>query len=332
MEQVTITKAMENQRFDKFLKKYLPNAGSSFLYKMLRKKNIVLNNKKATGKEILKVEDVVYIYFSDETLQKFKGDSENVSKMNDEYIKVYQKLKEKISIVYEDEHLLILNKPSGILSQKSTASDLSINEYAIGYLMREKNLSSEDFKINKPSICNRLDRNTSGLILFGKTLAGLQMLNELIKNRKIGKYYRCILHGKLEKSISLKGYLAKDNKSNKVTISKSKTENSSFIETEIRPISYGNKLTYVEIHLITGKTHQIRAHVASIGHPIVGDFKYGNAKINQNFKQQYGVQSQLLHAYRLVFPELNKMFMDISEKEYMAELPKEFNTILEEKF
>ena len=332
MEQITINKAMENQRFDKFLKKYLPNAGASFLYKMLRKKNIVLNNKKATGNEILKEHDLVSIYFSNDTLVKFKEKSAKAEQFDDNYQKSYHQLKDQVSIIFENEDMMVLNKPSGLLSQKTSPNDVSINEYAIGYLMNSKKISTKDFNLIKPSICNRLDRNTSGVLLFGKTLVGLQTINLLIKEHKINKYYRCILQGKLEKPIYLKGYLSKDPKTNKATISNIKTENSSSIETELNPISYGENLTYAEIRLITGKTHQIRAHVASIGHPIIGDYKYGNKEINQYYKEQCQISSQMLHAYRIVFPNMEESLRDISKKEFRADLPAEFDRVLEKFF
>lgn len=166
MEQITINKAMEHQRFDKFLKKYLPNAGMNFLYKMLRKKNIVLNDKKATGNEILKENDRVSIYFSDDTLSKFK-ELPNESKQIDElYQKAYYELKDQVNIIFENDDLMVLNKPSGVLSQKSDPNDVSMNEFAIGYLMNFGKLSVDDFSVVKPSICNRLDRNTSGVLLL----------------------------------------------------------------------------------------------------------------------------------------------------------------------
>lgn len=332
MEEIKIDHLTENQRLDKFIKKYLPNAGTSFLYKMLRKKNIVLNNKKASGKEMLKKNDIISIYFSEETLDKFKMSNQNNEKMDSIYRKTYKQLKNQVSIIFEDTNIMILNKPSGLLSQKSKPSDRSVNEYGIGYLIESEKRSINDLNINKPSICNRLDRNTSGIILFGKTLLGLQTLNNLIKTHQIEKYYRCILQGKLDKAVYLNAYLVKDEKTNKVSISKTKIENASKIETEIVPISYGSDLTYAEIRLITGKTHQIRAHVSSIGHPIIGDYKYGNATTNQYYKEKFAISSQMLHAYRIVFPILEEPFQEFSEKEFKAKLPLEFNRILDKCF
>ncbi len=333
MQLVTIGPNQAGQRFDKFLHKQLPEAGTSFLYKMLRKKNITLNGKKAEGKEILAVGDEVKFFFADETFEKFSGKKLNSGSQDSstkEYEIAYTKLK-GISILYEDDNILIVNKPVGILTQKAEGKDLSLNEWLIGYLFHSGALTKEEFATFHPSVCNRLDRNTSGIVLCGKSLAGSQALSRIIKDRTISKFYRTICVGRLEDEQKLQGYLCKDAASNKVTIRKEAvSSNDNYIETAYMPITANEDYTLLEVELITGKTHQIRAHLSSIKHPIIGDYKYGIRKINDACKKDFSLENQLLHAYRIVFPlDETGVLECIAGKEIIAPLPKQFEQIIE---
>lgn len=300
MKEFIIQKNEENQRFDKYLKKLLPNATTSFLYKMMRKKNIVINKKKVEGNEKLKAGDVVSIFLSDETFEKFHMNLEEVRK---EYDALKALTLKGLKVVYEDEEMIVADKPYNMLSQKASDKDLSANEYLLGYMISKGELSFEEFQTFKPSVVNRLDRNTTGLLLFGKTLHALQELGEGIRERSIEKYYRAVVAGELKDELELKGYLLKDEKTNKVTYHKEQVEGSDYIETGVKPIQCKNGLTLVEIHLVTGKTHQIRLHLSTIGHPILGDMKYGDETINKKYYESHKVNHQLLHAYRLEFPD-----------------------------
>ena len=206
MKQFTISPNESGQRFDKYLKKLLSNASGSFVYKMLRKKNITLNDRKADGTEKLNAGDLVKLFLSDETFEKFSGKDET----NSGYMKLKSIDSGRLQVVYEDDDVIIINKPSGMLSQKAVPEDISANEYILSYLIRKGALSEEQFKTFKPSICNRLDRNTSGLLIAGKTLKGLQTMAEALKKRTVQKYYRCIVKGELREKTHLKGYLSKD--------------------------------------------------------------------------------------------------------------------------
>ena len=300
MKEFIIQKNEENQRFDKYLKKLLPNASTSFLYKMMRKKNIVINKKKVEGNEKLKAGDVVQLFLSDETFEKFHVDLEMLKK---EYDSLKSLTLKGMKIIYEDSEMIVADKPYNMLSQKSTVKDISANEYLLGYMIGKGELSFEEFQTFKPSVVNRLDRNTTGLLLFGKTLNALQELGEGIRERSIEKYYRAIVFGELKEALELKGYLLKDEKTNKVSYHKEQIDGSDYIETGVKPLQCNNGLTLVEIHLVTGKTHQIRLHLSTIGHPILGDMKYGEAKINKKYYESHKVNHQLLHAYRLEFPD-----------------------------
>lgn len=308
MKELNIQENDSNQRFDKYLKRVLPNAGTSFIYKMLRKKNITLNDKKADGSEKLNIGDNVKIWFSDETFAKMSG----VGETDDLYHQLKQ-VDSGIDIIFEDDDMIIINKPAGIKSQKDSDEDVSINEMAISYLISSRQLSEDDFKHFHPSVCNRLDRNTSGIVLFAKTLKAAQNLGEALKNRSCKKLYHAIVLGNISEPSEINGFLSKDESTNKVTITKKETKDSKPIRTAYRPIKYlDNDLTLLEIHLITGRTHQIRAHLASIGHPILGDMKYGNGSANKKLNAKH----QLLHAFSIEFED---------GKRFEAAEPKEFN-------
>lgn len=285
------------QRLDKYLKKCLPQAPSGFLYKMLRKKNIILNGRKTDGSEKLYAKDQLKIFLSDETISKFSKEVMDMEALQSQYPVT------ALTVLHEDKDILIINKPAGMLSQKACPADISANEYIIGYLLREGAISPEELSTFKPSVCNRLDRNTSGILIAGKTLRGLQHMAEQLKEHSLGKYYCCLVQGAVTKEQEITGWLTKDKKSNKVTISPTEQEGASFIKTGYRPLRQAGAYTLLEVHLYTGRSHQIRAHLASKGHPIVGDLKYGNPTVNEIFRKNCNIRGQLLHACRMEFAD-----------------------------
>ena len=293
----------------KLLGAYLKEAPNSFFYKMLRKKNITLNGKKADGTEKLKCGDEIRLFLSDETYEKFAG-------------KVQPKEKfpmAKLNIVYEDSNVIFINKPAGMLSQKSVPSDVSLNEYLLGYLEKSGQWKQEESKAFRPSVCNRLDRNTSGMVICGKSMAGLQQMAALLKDRSLHKYYLCLVKGVMTESQHLEGYLLKDENSNQVKIFQKETEGAAHIITEYEPLHTEGETTLLKVTLVTGKSHQIRAHLSSIGHPIIGDPKYGDRKVNAFFRETHGIKNQMLHAWKLTFPELAEPLDNLSEKSFEAE-------------
>ena len=394
MQSVTIGSNQAGQRLDKFLHKYLPNAGTGFLYKMMRKKNITLNGRKAEGAEILNEGDSVSFFFSQETFEKFSGQAAGTNALQlkkdiHEYDKAYRQLG-NVQIIYEDDHFLFLSKPAGILTQKAKQEDISLNEWLIGYLLKKDPNFEKELISFHPSVCNRLDRNTSGIVLCGKTLAGLQFLSKCIRVRSVKKFYHTICVGELEEAARVQGYLHKDANNNRVYVSepeileqglseqellkqglseqelleqelfnqkssglkiageKRKQSNSKdqghqnhqghrnnqnyqdYIETGYVPLGSNGSYTYLEVELITGKTHQIRAHLASLGHPLIGDFKYGNEKVNRKLKQEYGLEYQLLHAYRVTFPKIAEgVGIPLSGQEFTAPEPERFKMVKE---
>lgn len=295
MQSFQIGSNEKDQRFDKYLKKLLQEAPGSFIYKMLRKKNITLNGKKADGSEKLKQGDEVKLFLSDETIQKFSRAIPNASAC-------YPSI--PLEVLYEDKDILAINKPVGMLSQKADAKDISANEYIIGYLLKKQEITEQDLLTFRPSVCNRLDRNTSGLLVAGKSLRGLQDMAKQFNSRLAEKYYRCLVKGKVLGARTLEGWLSKDGQDNQVTISKQESPGSKYIKMKYVPVeSYKlgeqNIATLLEVQLITGRSHQIRVQLASVGHPVIGDHKYGERAANEWFTRKFRVHSQLLHAYRM---------------------------------
>ena len=321
MKQFYVQQNEAGQRLDKLLTKLLNKAPKSFIYKMLRKKNITLNGKKADGSEKLEVKDEIKLFLSDDTYALFSEEVQTTIVEHD------------LDIIYEDSNILIVNKPLGILSQKAEKEDVSIVEHVISYLLSTNQLTKEQLNSFKPAVCNRLDRNTGGILIAGKSLTGLQEMANLLKNRSLGKYYLCIVKGKIEKKERIEGYLIKDELKNQVTIHPTEVENSEYICTEYEPMAYAeHKYTLLMVKLITGKSHQIRAHLASIGHPIIGDYKYGDQKTNHYFKSNYNLSSQLLHSYRMEFPEIKGELSNLSGKSFTAKLPEPFDKIRKDLF
>ncbi len=317
MKEYTIGPNEAGQRFDKYLAKCMSKAPKSFFYKMMRKKNITLNKKKAAGNEILSEGDVVRIFVSDETFEMFSDVSEVQTALGN------------LDILYEDSDLVLVNKPVGMLSQPDKSKEASLVEYLNGYLLANSRITKEQLQTFHPSVVNRLDRNTSGIVACGCSLAGLQDLSEMFRKRTLHKFYLCLVEGVLLKEMKLQGYLKKDNEKNQVIIRQKEFAGASYVETRYRPIQNDGIHTLLEVELLTGKTHQIRAHLASIDHPIVGDFKYNHIEKSRRFAKEAGLTSQFLHAWRLELPrDCKRLSPELSGRTFTAPLPQIFQQVL----
>ena len=215
-----------------------------------------------------------------------------------------------------------------MLSQKAKENDESLVEYLIDYLLDSGKLTKENLRSFRPSVCNRLDRNTSGLVAAGCSLVGLQKLSAMFKDRSLHKYYLCVVYGAVREKKKIEGFLKKDEKTNQVTISQKELPDSAPICTEYEPLMESGAYTLLKVTLITGRTHQIRAHLASIGHPIVGDTKYGTPRVNEEAKRSYHIHSQMLHSWKLVFPQMEAPLEYLSGKSFTAPVPGEFQRVL----
>ena len=352
MVEYIVSASESGQHVIRFCKHLYPKAQNGFLHKMLRKKNITVNGKKADGAKVLSEGDRVRFYLSDEVLSSISKET-SISMVAD------------ISshIIYEDDHLILFNKPAGMLSQKAKPSDISANEYLLSYLE-----SGQELPVGfVPSVCNRLDRNTSGILLFAKSHGGAKQLAELLRDRTFGKYYLAVVAGKVEKPFRLTGMLEKDRKTNQVTVKQvymqeltdeisrfgtvseeneekqSKTDErkqDKMICTLVWPVQTNGYVSLVRVHLLTGKTHQIRAHLASVGHPLIGDPKYGDPRKEKAILAEFSVKGkdipkrQLLHSQRVTFPKMTDAegtkgaLAALSEKTFYTKLPEDMDHFL----
>lgn len=324
MREIHIGANEAGQRLDRLLGKVLKAAPKSFCYKMLRKKNITLNDKKADGTERLQQGDVVKLYLAEETYEKMAGEEAALPVSGTDPLAQLP-----IRILYEDADIMLLNKPAGVLSQKARPEDVSAVEWVIAHELACGRATPESLQTFRPGVCNRLDRNTSGILIAGISLTGLQTMSAMLKDRTMHKYYLCLVKGTVAKKRHVSGYLTKHNASNQVRITKQPiNEQSQWIETEYEPLAGNEHVTLLKVLLVTGRSHQIRAHLASEGHPLIGDPKYGDPKTNRYYGKAYGIGCQMLHAYRLELPVFSGALSVLSGRVFEAELPESFQTVL----
>lgn len=298
-----------NQRLDKFLMKYLKKCPKSFIYRAMRTKKIKYNSKKPAGSEILKENDCIHIFFTEEQFEEFSVERQ------------IDKVAISFDTVYEDEHILIVNKPMGLLTQKDTQKAHSLAEEVLSYLIDNKSYDPHISKGFTPAPCNRLDRNTAGIVLVGKNLPATQTLSEMLKTKQISKYYMSIVLGRITSPIILKGYHRKQEGKNEVAISNHYVEGAKPVETRILPLKTNGRYTLIEVQLVTGKTHQIRAHLSQIGHPIIGDPKYGDPLENQYFRDKYHLKVQILCAYKIKFELCTDAFNYLQNRVFTVPAP-----------
>ncbi len=287
MRQIEITKNDSNQRLDKFLTKRFKNMPQSLMYKYIRTKYIKLNGKKCEISSRLNEGDILTLYIKDEFFEE----------QPDEYD--FLKAPVKLDIIYEDENIMLLNKKPGLIVHPDENYHFDSLIARVQHYLYEKG-EYEPKKENSfaPALVNRIDRNTGGIVIAAKNAETLRIMNQKVKDRELNKYYLCIALGIFEKkSDLLTGYLEKNESQNRVYISKKPTENSKTIKTKYKVLAEKNNFSLVEVDLLTGRTHQIRAHLASIGHPLLGDGKYGKNEINRKM----GYKWQALYSYKLSF-------------------------------
>lgn len=317
MKKIQITENDANQRIDKYIKKLLVNAPTNFIYKMFRKKDIKVNGKKVNEKYILKNNDVVEMFLYEDKFKEFTAtkDIYNVQKT--------------FKVLYEDNHVLIVYKPAGLLVHEDKNESVNtLTNQVLSYLANKNELDLSRENTFMPGPVHRLDRNTSGIVIFGKTLAALQVLNEMIKQRHcIEKSYLTICKGKVNQKRNLKGYIVKLDDQAQVKLVSKDYPGALTMETIVKPVKYNNDYSKVEVTLITGRMHQIRVHLSSIDHPIIGDRKYGDFELNKFVKKEFGLNHQLLHAYKIRFVKSFGILAYLQDKEIVCPVPKLFEKI-----
>lgn len=278
MREITINENDANQRLDKFLTKYMPSLPQSMLYKGLRKNCVRVNSKHVrTGDYALCAGDILTLYFKEEFFAKPEKFIPSNSALN---------------IVYEDENILLINKEAGVVvhADDNGTEDTLIRRIQ-SYLYKKGEYNPENEHSFSPALCNRLDRNTQGIIIAAKNAAALRIINEKIKNREIKKLYLCVAEGHFDGSKELRAYLTRGDRI--VSVSDAASDGAKEIKTRYRVIASDENASLVEVELLTGRTHQIRAQLAAIGHPLAGDTKYGARKKTEN--------SYKLCSYKLIF-------------------------------
>ena len=316
MIEFTVTENLSEQRLDKVLKKILREAPDSFIYRMLREKNITLNKKRAEGSDRTKTGDVIRFYFSDETYRKMRGPEDrdtSASKSSRKSVIPAQ----LPSVLFEDEDVLLFLKPPGLKSQKATPEDYSANDWVLERYSERTHTEDDGFR---PSVVNRLDRNTGGIMAAGMSLRGLRILSELFRERGLKKYYYTIVKGEAAEEIKAFAWIRKEAGENLSRISFQEVSGSQPIETDWERLLYDpvRDISLIDVDLVTGKRHQIRAHLSALGHPVLGDPKYGDPALNR----KAGLSYQCLFCHKIVFPEC--ALLGVSGKTFKAPVPAEW--------
>lgn len=301
MTEITIQKNDAGQRADRFLSKTYPNLKTALVCKLMRKKRIKLNGAKTEPNVILKDGDVLRFYLSEELLSKQPRKLE------------FSEISAEINVIYEDENILLIDKPAGlVVHEDNDNSTDTLIDRVLSYLYRKGEYDPERENSFVPALVNRIDRNTSGIVIAAKTAEALRVLNQKVRDREIQKLYLCAVIGTPNpEAATLTAYLKKLSDENRVIISDKKQDGFLTIKTKysVRKSTKNGELSLVEVDLLTGRTHQIRAHFAHLGHPLLGDEKYGDNAVNK----RYHVKKQALCSYRLVF----KFTTDAGVLEYL---------------
>lgn len=305
------------QRLDKFTRKWLKDVPLSAIYKSIRKGDIKVNGKKGKEKYFLLEGDIVETREIVSSIKK-----EKFNRIDNSHLKV----------TYEDENMAIIEKWPGVLVHSDKKDgEPTLTDYVLSHLFDKGDYLPEKEVTFTPAPCNRLDRNTSGVVIFGKNFESLKLLNEMIRERRIKKYYTALVKDRIKDGI-YEAYISKDEDENISKVFDTKRPNTKKISMEVKTIQSCGTFSFIEIDLITGRSHQLRAHLSHLGNPIVGDSKYGESKLNSFFINKYGLNYQFLYAYKLIFKECPEKLSYMENKTISESLPPIFKKIKNDVF
>ena len=319
MKNFIVNDKESGQTLEKYIKKVLSYAPLSFIYKLFRKKDVKVNGHWQKEKYVISEGEEITVFVTDEQLEEFKKRYNYVAS---DAIKDW--------ILYEDNNVLLINKPRGVLVQKDEGyKDKPLDQMVIEYLMFKGEYDPQNDLAFKPGPAHRIDRNTSGIVIFGKNHDALAYLFELFqKHELIGKHYLCLVTGDIQEEGTVDVPLRKNFDTKKVVVAPL-SSGAKTAKTIYHPIERFGDFTLLDITLVTGRTHQIRVHMSYIRHHVVGDGKYGDFKVNNMVDREYGFKNQFLHASEVHFGQLEKPLTNLSRKSFKAEMPQEYIDLLE---
>lgn len=313
MFEIKMTENESGQRVDRFLRKYLREYTLGEIYKLFRKNKVKLNGKKVKENQMLNEGDLLQLYI----------DKPDVGPGRELTVK---KPARSIDLIYEDENVMIADKPAGLLTHPDKPGDSdTLIDRALYHIYKQT--GSSNSMTFAPAVCNRLDRNTGGIVIIAKNYKTLKAVNYSIREGWLRKLYLCMVAGKMEQSGELTGFLEKDRDRNLVSVKGAESGEGKHIHTKFRTLAVsdrnpelGRPFSLLEVELVTGRSHQIRAHFASIGHPLAGDVKYGDKTVNEYFRKNYGLKHQFLHAYKVMFEEVHEDISYLKGKSFHSSL------------
>lgn len=313
MKEIVITSNEAGQRFDKFLRKYLVDMSLGAIYKAIRTKQITVNGKKASEKYSLNEGDLVKFQIKVDEVKKEK----KLDFINIEY---------DFQTAYEDNNILIVEKKPGVLVHPDEGREITLTDEVLAYLYDKGEYDPDKETTFSPSPCNRLDRNTEGLVVYAKNYDSLKAINEIIRDGYLEKYYAVLVKGKLVEDLYC-AFITKNENTNRVSVKKEYSTGAKEIRTRVFNVDTVGQFSYGEIELITGRSHQIRAHLATLGTPIIGDPKYGDKKLNNFFRDKFGLNGQLLIANKIIFKKCPDFLKYLEDRTFSMQIPSVFKKI-----
>ena len=310
------------QRLDKFLRKYFKDVPLSSIFKALRKGDIRVNGTKKKENYALELGDEIEVRYLQSKKESNSSKEVNFIKVNSGSMKV----------TYEDENILVVEKWPGVLVHPDQkGAEPSLTDYVLSYLNDKGDYIPEKELTFTPAPCNRLDRNTSGTVIFGKNFESLREMNEMIREGKVKKYYNALVKGRIKDGLYT-GYISKNENENISRVYDKEMPNTKKVAMEVKTIQSNGAFSFLEIDLITGRSHQIRAHLSHLGNPIIGDIKYGDKKLNSFFDNKFGLNYQFLYAYKLIFKGGEGKLAYLKNKTVAEALPPMFKKVKREVF